>query len=275
MELLSTPEMQSDSTIRIPKLLHYDQEYRNLILEDAGPLPSLKTWTTEDVDVATCTRIGEAIGRFLAHMHDSSAGDQKLLAEFNGNETAKYLSGKLYFGGLPTAAKKFGHTDDFLTEAARVGEDEVMQRSDVLTIGDFWTGNVLVSSHTSANEGLHLYVLDLELSKPGTAEFDIGQMAAEMWCLARFRRNAREQSLALVAAFLGSYKAARKSSVDAAKVAIRIGAHLLVIMPNAWANEATTEEIAAAVAEGVEFVRMGWERDEEALRRSVLAPLMR
>lgn len=275
MEWLSTPEMQSDSTIRIPKLLHYDRENRILMLEDAGPLPSLKAWMTELADVSTCMSIGEAVGRFLAHMHNSTAGDQELLAEFNGNETAKYLSGKLYFGGLPAAATRFGYTDDFLAEAARVGEEEVMQRSDVLTMGDFWTGNVLVSSPASGDEDLHLYVLDLELSKPGTAEFDIGQMAAEMWCLARFRRNAREQGLALIAAFLDSYHHARKSPVDAAKVAIRIGAHLLVIMPRAWASEAAAEEIAGAAAEGREFVRMGWERDEVALRRSVLSPLMR
>ena len=277
MQYLSQPEMQRfDSRIRIPKILYYDRERHNLIMEDIGSLPSVKAWTTEGVDTETCKEIGAAIGRFLAHLHNSTAGDEGLLAEFNGNETAKNLSGKLYFGGLPSAAEKFGYADDFIAKAAEAGEDEVMQRSDVLTFGDFWTGNVLVSASSAAGrkDDLHLYVLDLELSKPGTAEFDIGQMAAEMWCLAAFRNNARSQSLALLEAFLSAYKATRTVAVDAAKAAIRIGSHLFVIMPMAWSNEATEEQSADAGKEGREFVRMGWEGDEEALKRSVLAPLI-
>ena len=278
MRFLSRPSMQSDPTIRIPQIVDYDRDNHVLMLEDAGPLPSLKAQTTEGKDIATCTQIGEAIGRFLAHLHNSTAGDAELLDEFNGNETAKNSSGKLYFGGLPAAAERFGYRDGFIAEAAKVGEEEVMQRSDVLTVGDFWTGNVLVSAPSSSEEKgdggrLHLYVLDLELCKPGTAEFDIGQMAAEMYCLARFRKGAREESMALLDAFLGSYKRERSVEVDAAKVAIRIGAHLFVIMPMAWANEATEEEIGRVAEEGREFVRMGWERDGEALGRSVLASL--
>ena len=132
---------------------------------------------------------------------------------------------------------------------------------------------MLVSGKSAAD--IHLYVLDLELAKPGTAEFDIGQMAAEMWCLATFRKGAREQSLKLIDAFLSSYGATRSVGVDAAKVAIRIGAHLIVMMPMAWSSEVGKERIREAAAEGREFVRMGWERDEEALARSILGPLLR
>lgn len=274
MEYLSREEMFSDPAIRIPSLLSYDQEQHVLIMEDAGPLPSLKAWTTEDVYNTTCQNIGEALGRFLAHLHNRTAGDQLLLREFNGNETAKNLSGKLYFGGLPKAAEKFGYTDGFIAEAAKVGEDEVMRRSDVLTIGDFWTGNILVSTPSTQRVDLHLYVLDFELSKPGTAEFDVGQMSAEMWCLARFRKDARDQSLVLLERFLNSHKARRNVAVDAATVAIRIGAHLLVIMPMAWSVEATEEEIRTAAAEGREFIRMGWEKNVKALEESVLWPLL-
>lgn len=273
MDFLSRPEMQADPTIRIPKLLRYDQENHILTMEDAGPLPSLKTWTTEAVDVAACTQIGEALGRFLAHVHNATYHHDEVLTKFTGNETAKYLSGTLYFGGLPKAAETFGYTNPYLAEAAKVGEEEVMQSSEVLTMGDFWTGNILVSAPT-AERDLHLYALDLELCKPGTAEFDLGQMAAEMWCLSAFRKGARGQSLALLEAFLGSYKATRTVPVDAAKVAVRIGAHLFVIMPMAWSSEASPEQVSAAAEEGREFVRMGWEKDEEALRKSVVNPLM-
>jgi len=107
-------------------------------------------------------------------------------------------------------------------------------------------------------------VIDLELSKPGTAEFDIGQMAAEMYCLATFRNHANDQSFAMLEAFLAAYKAMRKVAVDAAKVAVRLGSHWLVIMPTAWAAEATPDQTRTATIEGRDFVRMGWERDSDA-----------
>lgn len=273
MALLARTEMQSEPAIRIPKLLHYDQEKHVLIMEDAGPLSSLKTWTTDAIDVRKSRLIGATVGRFIAHLHNATYQDQTLLAEFDGNETAKYLSGKLYFGGLPAAAEKFGYAEAFIAEAAEVGEEEVMRSSEVLTMGDFWTGNVLVSA-LSGEHDPKLYVVDWELSKPGTAEFDVGQMVAEMWCLATFRKGARGQSLALLESFLSSYKTTRAIPVDAAKVAIRMGAHLFVIMPMAWSSEADAEQISAAAGEGREFIRMGWEDDTEALRKSTLAPLM-
>ena len=145
---------------------------------------------------------------------------------------------------------------------------QVLHSNDVLTLGDFWTGNVLVD-HGEAEHELKLTVLDFELSKPGTAEFDVGQMAAEMYCLSAFRDQ--ERGSALLDSFLKAYRQSR--NVDAAKVAIRIGAHLFVIMPSAWSTEASQDKIEDALAIGAELVRIGVEKDVDGLRGSMLHEL--
>ena len=269
MNYLSESDIQSDKSIRMPKLLFYDDTDHVLIMEDVGKLPSLKEWFKPGVDIDATVKIGQALGRYLAHIHNSTAGRDEVLSTFNGNETAKYLSGTLYFGGLPAAAEKQGYTDDYLKDVAKEGQREVLECNDVLTLGDFWTGNVLVSSKT---DDLNLFVLDLELAKPGTAEFDIGQMAAEMYCLAAFREH--EPGMKLLRAFLTAYKASRNVEVDAGKVAIRIGAHFMIIMPSAWSNEASEQDLRDVLKIGADLIRMGWNKDAESLRNSIVGSLM-
>jgi aminoglycoside phosphotransferase (APT) family kinase protein len=138
---------------------------------------------------------------------------------FDSNTIGKNVSSSVYYAGLPAAAKKFGYTQTFITAAAEFSEKEVLTANEVWTLGDFWTGNVLVS--TTEEQGKpKLTVLDLELAKPGTAAFDIGQMGAEMLCLARFRSE--DQGSLLLREFFQAYKAERKADVDAAAVAIRM-----------------------------------------------------
>jgi len=264
--------MQCGEIVRTPKLIHYDKANHVLIMEDVGQLLSLKEWMQPEVDRTMAQTIGQTLGSYLAGIHNITQQDKRLLADFDGNGTARQLSSKLYFGTLVERAARFGHTDSFIGDAAKVGEYEVLYSYDVLTLGDFWTGNILVSG--TSQEDIRLFVIDLELSKPGTAEFDIGQMAAEMYCLATFRNHANDQSLAMLEAFLVAYKATRKVTVDAAKVAVRLGSHWLVIMPMAWAAEATPDQIRTATFEGRELARMGWERDTAALRSTVLDPLL-
>lgn len=77
----------------------------------------------------------------------------------------------------------------------------------MLTLGDFWTGNVLVASGSDIT--VSLYVVDLELAKPGTAEFDVGQMGAEMYCFEYFR-DQRTTAILLVIISGGSRKPSRR-----------------------------------------------------------------
>jgi aminoglycoside phosphotransferase (APT) family kinase protein len=240
-------------------------------MEDMGDLPSLKSWLQATSSTEQITSIGQTLGSYLAHIHNETAGDASLLEDFSSNLVGRNLSSSLYFGGLPAAAAKHGYTDPFIATAAKAAEAEVLAANEVWTLGDFWTGNVLFSTPDDQSVP-GLTVLDLELAKPGTAAFDIGQMGAEMYCLAKFRHP--EQGHILLQEFFGAYRAARKTSVDAAGVAIRIAAHLFTMMPRAWTAEAGEEKVKAALQQGFELLKMGWERDEAALKNSIVGALM-
>ena len=239
-------------------------------MEDVGNLPSLKGWMQSGVSPETTTEIGEALGRFLANVHNATGGVDEVLSIFDGNATGKYLSGTLYFGALPKAAEKFGYVDGCIREAAKVGEREVYESREVLTLGDFWTGNILVSA--TETQGVRLYVLDLELAKPGTAAFDVGQMAAEMYFLATYRDDVLGKRL--LKSFLTSYKECRREKVNAAKVAIRIAAHIFAIMPAGWRSEVTQTQMQEVAQIGRDLMQMGWEKDEAGLRESIVGDLI-
>lgn len=257
--------MQTEG-VRTPAILHFDKETWILILEDVGHVPSLKGWLKPGVDTSHAQSYGTTLGRYLANIHNKTADNDQIQSQFTGNNTAKRLSSTLYFTNLPKVAEFHGFTGDHIRKAAAQGEREVYEATDVLTLGDFWTGNVLV-----AEDGT-LFVLDLELVKPGTAEFDIGQMAAEMYCIAAFRD--RELGTIVLNAFLCGYREVRNGKVSAAKVAIRMGAHFMVIMPMAWRAESSEEELKEQLRYGDDLLRMGVNEDRKGLTNSILKPLI-
>ena len=64
------------------------------------------------------------------------------------------------------------------------------------------------------------------------------------------------------------------AGINAAAVAIRIAAHFFTIMPRAWMAEVGEEKVKAALQQGFELLKIGWERDEAALRKSIVGVLM-
>jgi aminoglycoside phosphotransferase (APT) family kinase protein len=188
-------------------------------MEDAGDLPSLKSWLRADTPPNQIISVGQSLGSYLAHIHNTTADDSALKAAFSSNTIAKNVSSSVYFAALPAAAEKFGYTQPFIAAAAQYAAEQVLTANEVWTLGDFWTGNVLVSAPHEQDEP-EVTVLDLELAKPGTSSFDIGHMGAEMLCLARFRHQ--DQGSLLLETFFRAYRASSDVSVDAAAVAIRM-----------------------------------------------------
>lgn len=272
LEYLGRTYATRHPAVRIPAVLSFDQKNHLLIIQDAGDLPSLKSWLQADSPQDQITAISSALGAFLADVHNTASQDSDLRQAFNTNTVARNLSSSVYFGNLPAAAKKYGHNSQFIVEAAKAAEAQVLDADEVWTLGDFWPGNVLVSVPNEHTE-LSMTLVDFELAKPGTAAFDIGQMGAEMLCLARFRDSERNRLL-LLEEFFRCYKARRQGSVDAAEVAIRIGAHLFTMMPKAWTAEAGEEKVKKLLREGFDLLKMGWENDEAALKNSIVRELM-
>lgn len=207
------------SFVHVPRLLKYDSDQYVLIMEDAGAVPTLKSWLRADSPRDQIVSVGQSLGTYLAQIHNTSANNSALKQAFKSNIIAQDISSSVYFGRLPAAAEKHGYTQPFIKDVAQFAANEVRTAGTVWTLGDFWTGNVLVSAQHEQDTP-KLTVLDLEMAKPGTAAFDIGQMGAEMFCLAQFRY--RDQGSLLLQAFFQAYKADSLMVVDAAAVAIRM-----------------------------------------------------
>jgi hypothetical protein len=219
-EFLGKPSTNTKfASVRVPNLLAFDKNNHALIMEDAGDIPSLKSWVRLDSPRQQVASVGQSLGSYLAHIHNTTADDSAIKDVFGSNVIGKDVSSSIYYGGLPAAASKFGYTQPFITAAAEFAENEVLTTNETWTFGDFWTGNVLVSA-PNEQDAPKLTVLDLELAKPGTAAFDIGQMGAEMLCLARFR--AEDQGSLLLRTFFQAYKAECNVGVDTAAVAMRM-----------------------------------------------------
>lgn len=220
LEFLSRPTTNTKvASVRVPRLLAFDSDNFVLIMEDAGDVPTLKSWLKADSPHDHVTSVGRSLGAYLAHIHNTTANDSAIKDAFGSNIIAKNTSSSVYFAALPAAAKKFGYTQPFIATAADFAAKEILTANEVWTLGDFWTGNVLVSAPFQEKTP-ELIVLDLELAKPGTAAFDIGHMSAEMLCLARFRFQ--DQGSLLLRTFLQSYKAESTAKIDVAAVAIRM-----------------------------------------------------
>lgn len=272
LEYLGRTYAAGHPAIHIPAVLSFDQKNHVLIIQDAGDLPSLKSWLQTDSSQDQITAISSALGSFLADVHNTSSQDSDLKQAFDTNIVARDLSSSIYFGNLPAAARKYGYNAQFVVEAAKAAEAQVLAANEVWTLGDFWPGNVLVSA-PKEHTNLSMTLVDFELAKPGTAAFDVGQMGAEMLCLAHFRDSERNGQL-LLEEFFRCYKARRQGSVDAAAVAIRIGAHLFTMMPRAWTAEVGEEKVKKLLREGFDLLKMGWENDEAALKNSIVRELM-
>jgi hypothetical protein len=182
---------------RLPRVLHYDASMHVLVLEDLGPIPTLKAWSAESSTASTSQPFGSVLGCFLASVHKLHLSQPAVLSELGRNQPGRYLSATYY----ASIAKKYGYHDQFIEQAAAVAHQKVLEGRDILTIGDFWPGNVLVCRNQLC--------------------------------------------------------------------------HFIVMAPTVWGRPVEPERMSALLHHGLQLIKAGWERDDDILRSSMLAPLYR
>ncbi|KAJ7155316.1 kinase-like domain-containing protein [Mycena filopes] len=280
----------------VPSIYHLDEQAHVLIMEDCGTdsvnLKSMLIKAPPPVGVAR--DIGRALGEFLGRLHAWGAAEPAMLDLFEENEQAKGITAWVTYGRLiPTLTSGTVPAVALLPEpvpaedlddiraiiAERTAEINAPGPARVVTMGDFWTGNVMVNlTRNPEDEGVELklekvYVIDWELAKTGVAALDVGQFCAEALTVTLFHPASAEAARALIEAFLFAYKEHCGVMADhAANTAAKhMGAHLVAITPNAgWG---TPEETVKAIELGLEHLMEGCS-DRWVRERSVLSPLM-
>ncbi|KAJ7224025.1 kinase-like domain-containing protein [Mycena haematopus] len=278
----------------VPTMYHFDETAHIIIMTDAGENSrNLKAlMISAPPSPAVAQEIGRALGQFLGRLHSWGAIDSKMVDFFDQNEQAKRITAWITYDriisslttdNLPAVAllpEPVPESDlDDIRAIVAERTPEIFNCRDTLTMGDFWSGNIMVNLHTNAATGATsfggVHIIDWELAKAGVAALDVGQFCAEMLCLILFEPHAGtvESAKALIEAFLVEYRAyCGELKPHFANVAAKhIGAHLVTITPRVgWG---TPEETVKAVEVGLEHLMEGCS-DRWVRERSILSPLM-
>ena len=242
--------LPSDSLARVPIIYFHDEASHVIIMEDAGQdSVNLKELLRRPnpPSAATGAVIGRALGEFIARLHVWGKTDQgrASLDFFDGHLQARDICAWATYGRLEdTIVGKSEFiplihdpplpvTSVELEKISKIAEEraEEMRRSrETMTMGDFWSGNVLVDLDRG-NDGSEklrkVFVVDWEVARPGVAAFDVGQFQAEIYTVRHFNPVCGPASEALDAAFLEGYLSIQPE-LDRQKAAQHLAMHLVI-----------------------------------------------
>lgn len=284
-------DLPSDTIVSVPRLYYEDKPNRILIMSDCGEnSKTLKAlFQTDPPPIDVSQTIGHSLGTFLAHLHKSP---QEIRDSFAGNRQTREIAALISYGWICSTLSPQGEDPILIEppldlpredlETLKTHADDMtaqMTSSDeVLAMGDFWPGNILVSS--ASDVALRLTVVDWEVVGPGLAGIDLGQFLAEMHTLRTFHPTSKTSVGAVISSFIDAYRDATLQHnpstdlVDMAWVAAsRLGTHLISCTPRVpWGSKEQTREV---VLEGVEYLQRVSVKDEAWLKTSIVGGLLR
>lgn len=286
-----------ETAVSVPKVYYEDHDNRVMLMSDVGStsttLKALFQATPPTIDVSRI--IGKSLGAFLARLHkatfasDSSGSTIKKL--FDANQIARRVASQVTYGRLVSTVAPENNERSLieppltlsptelnaLASLATSMQNRILTSHEVLAMGDFWPGNIMVSFTSE----LHIDVIDWEISRPGLSGVDIGQFLAEMYTLGIFYPPSQASVDAVVTSFLVTYRdialqsrtTREEVSLDIAWIAAtHFGVHLVTWTPRVpWGSKERTREVVLA---GLDYLLRVAARDEAWLRTSIVQSLL-
>jgi 5-methylthioribose kinase len=213
----------TDSSIRLPVVLHHDPDTHTLALTDVGDTTLPALYPDPRLDIPS---VGARIGRYIARLHAASTSDA-VKRPFD-NATAKFMY-RYNYNNLHNALASQGLDPTLgLRINARYG---ALLQTDTKCVchGDLWPGNILFRAadldelSDAAADGVTIGIIDWEAARMGNGVTDVGQFAAEAWLLDEFRGGRGLQN-----AFLEAYVREKGSleKGDVVRIAVHFGMHV-------------------------------------------------
>ncbi|KAJ7675122.1 kinase-like domain-containing protein [Mycena rosella] len=272
----------------VPQLHHFDADAHFIIIEDCGEQSrNLKElFLKSPPPPAVAREIGLVLGEFLGRLHSWSVVDPTIPDAFAGNTQAKKITAWITYERLLPALTTNPFPEiallpspileselDAICAIVSTRVSEIHAARTALTMGDFWTGNIVVNLPDGGAAPPRVHVVDWELVKPGVPALDLGQFCAEMQTLTLFKPETAASAGALIDAFLTEYRAhcGAMAPRTANVAAEHMGAHLVTITP--WVAWGPPEEAVKAVELGLTYLREGCD-DRWVRESSVFGPLM-
>ncbi|KAL5360180.1 phosphotransferase enzyme family protein [Aspergillus floccosus] len=252
-------------TIQTPRFYHFNPETNTQIVEELPAAQDLKSFFVaqpRDVDRSWAVGVGRALGRWLKAFHAwgddaAQAGVRDAMA---GNVFMRDLKFSVNYDRLVAAVDQYpavlaGRQEVF--EAVReMARGELGREGEGVGLihGDFWTGNVLVETDTTA--ATRMLVVDWELAQCGPRALDLGQMMAELYELTHYRGVAAGEWV--IEGFVEGYGGI--SEEMAYRAAVHVGTHFIAF-GSSVAGWGTEEQVQELVRIGGELVVNGWEKN--------------
>ena len=276
--------LPENALVTVPRLFHYDSVEHALIMEDSGPRSrTLKAHLLDPTTVITpddAARLGTAIGYFLSVLHIEGSTDRELMDCVATNEEGKRLCALLSYDELDGKLRDMGAagpSEQELEEIRQLSEETskmMMEADTVFTMGDFWTGNMIVRTDDSGRI-IKAFVVDWEVCKPGLPYLDFGQFLAEMHCLRFFYPHSTDNVNNVLQAYSTEYR--RRFAVDdnyVRRALGHVGSHLIAwtrFVPD-WKPE---ERVVEARQAGAQYLLKCARGETGWLRESIIGDVFR
>lgn len=167
---------------------------------------------------------------------------------------------------------------EIIEQIARETSKAIIDADSVFTMGDFWTGNVVVRTAQYGQGDItvdRIFVIDWEVTKPGLPYLDFAQIVAELYLLRRFCDHTKESVDNAIDAFFSAYKELGDVNEAFARgAAAHFGAHLVAWTPRAGWEPRPKNRVREVVHEGIDYLLLSYGGKLEALKQSIIGPLL-
>ena len=167
--------------------------------------------------------------------------------------------------------------DGAVEEIGRLADDtskQMLEAESIFTMGDFWTGNMIVRTDDSGRI-VKAFVVDWEACKPGLPYLDFGQFLAEMHDIRFFYPHSTDNVRRILLAYSEEYR--RRYAVDdeyVRRALGHVGSHLV-----AWTRFAPEwkpeERVVEALQAGTQYLVQCARGETDWLRASAIGDVFR
>ncbi|KAJ7093712.1 hypothetical protein C8R44DRAFT_645742, partial [Mycena epipterygia] len=211
-------ELDCGRLASVPDVHHFNEHANAIIMDDCWveSITLKELMITATPSTAVAREIGLAVGEFLGRFHSWAGQGHHLILfllciahllpqKITAWITYERIISTLTTDNFPAVALIPGGIPDSTLDAIRaiVNEriPEIYHSRETLTMGDFWTRNVLVSlrptTDTKPTSLERVHIVDWECVQQGIAALDVGKFCARCtpWrCSSRTRRRPRLRS---------------------------------------------------------------------------------
>lgn len=221
LEKQSLRTIPSTPPVYVPEVFYSDSTNHIIIMADIqtavfGPesvqsmtSSSLKELLTshDPLSRTVAIDIGRSLACFLKSLHTYGL-DPKIKAEFENKVTRQMCAWRTWTR-LPSIleSSKTTTADEgaYLTNLCGKIFNDIVTDNTTVTMGDYWPGNILIRLKNTKQDLDTIFVVDWELTHPGSPAADVGQLSAEVFLSGRFTPENRQAAEELLEAFHREY----------------------------------------------------------------------